>query len=793
MNQSIETTASNQHIYIDLAVVHETEYDEKYSEHENFICQMSSKRETILLDNIVYVEDNFTLITGIAGIGKSELIKKIVSKWRKRELFNGKDGSPNIEALFFLKCRELNTINFSSDGYESIMKKLFPKVFEYVTLDDLEDFSHKSMIIIDGLDELMSIEELDCPAEILNQRVQNMVQFARDVLFSSLSHFQPKYKVAVGRPHIASKIKQINGLSKLKLIHVCGFNSDSVTKYINSYCDNELQQKVTMELELSQNLSAMSHIPVYLFVICSIYKEELKITAPRTSTELMMYACLVFIRKHMIINRKNNVRSLRELCDRENVMRLIKSILWMSFKSLYEKRILFVNEDLCEIINDIDELEEKTGFVIKSANEELGNLYQFSHLVLHELFCGFHLFFSPSKKLNYKVSNYGPFKLNLIIDGQENTRTYLENPFAVVACIEGILTEKKNSVGINPLLSHFVKQLAKVYQLSLPSNKNLMNDMHEAMFQRSKQEISINSDFYMRCIYESDCVIPPKLKNLIDRMKMATYIVIGNVLKLRWNIYFYKLLRKQLQENKIMFNSFIVSPLTNLNNDDLNCLALLLSKSIWHTYNSRYRPLYEILLPQVQAQRIQLNGVKIYNGHDKDIFYRIIPYFQSLNIVPLPIETIRFINKHYVSSNFQFKHLYVGLDYDDNIIETIIDILPHLTTLKLKNSRKFIYSLLEVMKSLKKRGHLKLTSLTLRLDDNEFPILEDFNVYFNLVQYIPSVTLDMQQMNNIANWFVKLEKTISEYTSKNDRIGTLKIRLPYGEREMIPLKNIRYI
>ena len=771
----METYSSIQHIYIDLAVVHETTYRKDYSEHENYIRQMSSTRETISLDEIVQVEDNFTLITGIAGIGKSELAKKIVSKWRKGELFNGKNGMPNIQFLFFLKCRELNTIDFlPTDDYESILKKIFPKLFEHVTLDDLEDISDKSMIIIDGLDELMSIEELDCPVDITNYRIQKMVQFVRDILFSSVVKFQPKYKIAVGRPHIVNNIKRIIGGLESKLIYICGFNINSVNKYIVSHCDLELQQRINKEIELSKNLSAMSHIPVYLSVICSIYKEELKITAPRTSTELMMYACLVFIKRHMIVNRKDKVKSLYELCNRSDVMRLIKSISWMSFKSLYEKRILFVKEELSEIIHDIEELEGKTGFVVKSVNEEYGDLYQFSHLILHELFSGFHLFFSPKERLNYSVENSFSRPL-LIINGQEREATHLENCFAVVACIEGIQKREENH-----LLSHFVKQLANVYQLSLHS-KSLMKDMHKKIVKNLENNVLDYSyiRLYMRYVYESNCILPPELKNLIIKKKDRIDMIIDSILELRWNIHFFK----QLEATKISFHTAkVFVPVTNLHVDDLNYLVLLLSNSKWQIYSILTEHFYEILLPQLETQNIKFDGIEVKYFYRRDLFIKIIPYFQKLKI---HTDSMRLVDKHYISSNSQLKHLDISVNKES--IEIINDSISHLTTLTL-HFRKLSYILpvLDMVKSLKERENLNITSITFVDDEYNYHLpgrvsyFEKLNLFLNFTIYIPDITITklFVSEDKLKNMFLELDNAINAYESKIESItsfGRLEI------------------
>lgn len=43
---------------------------------------------------------------------------------------------------------------------QSIMERLFPDLFGNLKIEDLKEISHKIMFIVDGLDEMMSVEQL---------------------------------------------------------------------------------------------------------------------------------------------------------------------------------------------------------------------------------------------------------------------------------------------------------------------------------------------------------------------------------------------------------------------------------------------------------------------------------------------------------------------------------------------------------------------------------------------------------------------------------------------------------
>ena len=42
----------------------------------------------------------------------------------------------------------------------------------------------------------------------------------------------------------------------------------------------------------------MTRIPVYLWIMCGLFSEDVEIETPETTTELMIYTCLIFLREH---------------------------------------------------------------------------------------------------------------------------------------------------------------------------------------------------------------------------------------------------------------------------------------------------------------------------------------------------------------------------------------------------------------------------------------------------------------------------------------------------------------
>ena len=151
-------------VYVDLAVIEGETYDEKWchSEREYHIKQMFEKKTNIKIEELLKENERFLIVSGIAGVGKSEMVKTMMTKWANKTLFNGENQTPKISLLLMLECRNLNTIKISdTDTSETILKQLFPNIFETIPIENLTEISHKIMIIIDGVDELQGAQKID--------------------------------------------------------------------------------------------------------------------------------------------------------------------------------------------------------------------------------------------------------------------------------------------------------------------------------------------------------------------------------------------------------------------------------------------------------------------------------------------------------------------------------------------------------------------------------------------------------------------------------------------------------
>ena len=99
--------------YVDIAIIEAKEIDHDWSKGDRdlFMKTKDFERTSIKLEEIVSQSDEFVVVRGIAGIGKTSMVDSYVLKWAQGVLLNGKENSQQIDILFKLTCRNVNTFS----------------------------------------------------------------------------------------------------------------------------------------------------------------------------------------------------------------------------------------------------------------------------------------------------------------------------------------------------------------------------------------------------------------------------------------------------------------------------------------------------------------------------------------------------------------------------------------------------------------------------------------------------------------------------------------------------------
>ena len=397
--------------YIDLAIIEAKEIDHDWSKGDRdfFMKTKHFERTSIKLEEILSESDEFVVVRGIAGIGKTSMVDSYVLKWAQGELLNGKDNSQQIDILFKLTCRNVNTFSNVFTA-EDLLRAEYARVLKDIEFEDLEDISHRIVILIDGVDELQSLHELNNVLLTTEIRTE-LPPLVRSVyeLIDTHSNTLARHKTIIAaRPEACQIVDAVfKGKIKIKMVEVCGFNSNSVNVYVDNYFGNQqhMAETVKNKINESENLSVMASIPVYTWVICAIFNEDTNIESPRTTTHLCSYACLLFLRNHLKKSLHNPIPincSLLDIINNEDVIHVILNLAELSKSTLKYKKVVFSKKDFKSKTFCVP-LEE-TGFIVK---DQVKSVYQFRHLVLQEYLAALHFYvMSPHISKIFNEVNY---------------------------------------------------------------------------------------------------------------------------------------------------------------------------------------------------------------------------------------------------------------------------------------------------------------------------------------------------------------------------------------------------
>ena len=244
-----------------------------YNRQKNHIGYMELLKDT---DEIVFLR-------GMAGIGKTSMLDYLTLWWAQDAIWNGQDKQPDSHYIFRFNGGELNGFR-----RELSVKDLFKRQYPFVPFKFIESHSENIVLIFDGLDEFQDIKAFCQPSSyICSTEEKGKLGDILHYLFDRTWGCFPGHKtILAGRPESINYCSRVH--RNVKRVDIVGFAPDSVVKYIQNFSegDNELEETIHRKIKESDNLEVMSYVPVYLWIICSIFKYDQNIAAPSTITEL---------------------------------------------------------------------------------------------------------------------------------------------------------------------------------------------------------------------------------------------------------------------------------------------------------------------------------------------------------------------------------------------------------------------------------------------------------------------------------------------------------------------------
>ncbi|XP_028974031.2 NACHT, LRR and PYD domains-containing protein 12-like isoform X2 [Esox lucius] len=366
--------------------------------HDNIISMVHDQRESIEgkdasiqeFSPLVHLPDknNKTkglrnLTKGIAGIGKTVFVQKVILDWA------GGKANQDICFMFSLPFRDLN---LKKEQY-SLMTLLYHYFPEIKEIDSIEDGETKTLFIFDGLDECR------LPLDFKNNKKCYDVTESTsvDVLLTNLieGNLLPSAHIWITtRPAAAN---QIPSECVDRVTEIQGFNDPQKEEFFRKkITDQNLATEIIKHIKASRSLHIMCHIPVFCWISASVFETMLKETEknenPKTLTQMYSHFLLIQTSvKNKKYNKdtKTNTKELTQ-SDKEMIQKLAK----LAFQQLQKGNLIFYEEDLRECCIDVTEASEYSSLCTEIFKDESGlnqeKVFSFVHLSIQEFLAAVH-------------------------------------------------------------------------------------------------------------------------------------------------------------------------------------------------------------------------------------------------------------------------------------------------------------------------------------------------------------------------------------------------------------------
>eukprot|EP00794_Sanderia_malayensis_P018432 gene18432-biopygen12372 len=309
------------------------------------------------------IEDNekerIMFVSGLAGIGKSVLAKKVALDWACKEC-------SQTRCLFYITCRQLNSFFHESD---SDIEEFLKKQFRNVPLENVET----TVFLIDGLDELQE------PVKIVK---------------AFTDKFSKSKFIILGRPHAKHHVNSIG--QKSQKLEILGLNDGQIEEYIKKFPklstdknqdeSSLTEQKIKEAIQKSKNISYIATIPQFLNTICCAVMLSTEGKSFTSKTDLYSWMLFLLIKQHFQDKQSDNQNVGWEVFSHYSEQLL--AICKQAFKLYSSGSIIFKKTELeCEDEKFIE------GFLLGVKNKAgVITKYMFKHLTIMEFLASIHVY-----------------------------------------------------------------------------------------------------------------------------------------------------------------------------------------------------------------------------------------------------------------------------------------------------------------------------------------------------------------------------------------------------------------
>ena len=321
-------------------------------------------------------EEQFILVEGLPGIGKSLLLQEIAYNWAKGKLLQ----KFKIVLLVQLRSPAVQQVSLVADLFQLVCEG-DKKAPEIATASSDYFFGNKGkglLFLIDGFDEFPEhLQKDSLITSILKRKV--------------LPHCS---LVVSSRPHASVRLRQQAAIR----VDILGFAEEERKLYIEQSLKGQPHAVKELTKYLGHNLTinGLCFVPFNMVILIYLYKQG--ITLPSNSTQLYNYFICLTICRHLakygypLVNITPDLANLPEPCNT-----IVKQLSKLALQGLNCSKIVFTMKEMKAACPDITSIPGAiNGFGLLQAVEHFGLTgkmitFNFIHFSIHEFLAAYHI------------------------------------------------------------------------------------------------------------------------------------------------------------------------------------------------------------------------------------------------------------------------------------------------------------------------------------------------------------------------------------------------------------------
>ncbi|NXA50672.1 NLRC3 protein, partial [Nothocercus julius] len=341
----------------------------------------------------VSIPPRISLTVGVAGIGKSTLVKLFVCTWAKGEI--------NRDIIFVLPLtfRELNT--YEKLSAERLIRSAFPHITEP---NCISAGSARTLLILDGLDEFKT--PLDFSNTVVCTDPKKEIQV--DNLITNIIRGNLLQEASVWVTSRPTAARQIPGGLVDRMTEIRGFRAAEMKDFLDQmFLDNrDLSSQVLHHIKANRSLHIMCTVPGFCWISGSSIGYYLKnsteqsqeMTAvPKTLSEIYSYYFKMALSSDWPEKQRDTLRIEQAM---NNSKKIMGNLGRLAFYGLLKKKYVFYEQDMKTYGIDLSLLQSSlcSRLLLKEEMQSF-TAYYFSHLTIQEFLAAIYYYMAAKRAI----------------------------------------------------------------------------------------------------------------------------------------------------------------------------------------------------------------------------------------------------------------------------------------------------------------------------------------------------------------------------------------------------------